>query len=80
MQDQDIQASSILDVVRDHYEVKNREEEFKIDYTSTDGQRSINFKVNGVKRQLGIYMYVYMCIYVYIYICIFICVYICIYV
>jgi hypothetical protein len=53
MQDKDIQASSILDVVRDHYEVKNREEEFKIDYTSKDGERSINFKVNGVKRQLG---------------------------
>mmetsp|Transcript_19596 Transcript_19596/g.18933 ORF Transcript_19596/g.18933 Transcript_19596/m.18933 type:complete len:286 (-) Transcript_19596:470-1327(-) len=53
MQDTDIEGSNVLDVVRDHYEVKNREKEFDIDYTSADGERSIHFTVNGVKRQLG---------------------------
>lgn len=45
--------SKIVESVRDHCEVKDREDVFKIDYKSKDGERSVDFSLKGIKRELG---------------------------
>lgn len=43
----------VVESVREHFEVKDREETFNVSYESKDGKRKIDFAVNGVKRELG---------------------------
>lgn len=43
----------IVQTVREHCEVKDREDIFKIDYSSKDGQRSAKFELKGIKKELG---------------------------
>ena len=44
---------NILSAVREHFDVKDRDEKFVVSYRSQDGLRSVDFTVKGVKRQLG---------------------------
>ena len=43
----------VIDSVREHFEVKDREETFDISYESKDKQRKVEFSVHGIKRELG---------------------------
>lgn len=45
--------SKVVESVREHCEVKDREDVFKISYTAKDGSRSVNFELKGIKRELG---------------------------
>lgn len=44
---------SIVDAVRDHFDVKDREESFPVHYKTDDDSREIRFELKGVKRRLG---------------------------
>lgn len=44
---------SIVDAVRDHFDVKDREESFPVYYKTDDESREIRFELKGVKRRLG---------------------------
>ena len=44
---------NIVDVVRDHFDVKDRDEKFLVEYSNQDGSRNVRFEVLGVKRRLG---------------------------
>lgn len=44
---------SIVDAVRDHFDVKDRQESFLVHYKTDDESREIRFELKGVKRRLG---------------------------
>jgi hypothetical protein len=48
-----VENTSVIESVRKHFEVKDREEVFKIDYTSKDEKRHVQFELKGTKRELG---------------------------
>lgn len=48
-----LDPSSIIETVRKHFEVKDREDVFKISYRSKDNERYVCFEVKGIKRELG---------------------------
>ncbi len=50
---EEYQTGSLLESVRQHFTVQDREEVFKIHYQSKDGEREIKFSVKGLKRELG---------------------------
>jgi hypothetical protein len=43
----------VVAAVREHCEVKDREDVFKISYNAKDGSRSANFELKGIKKELG---------------------------
>ena len=49
----DSNSVSIVDAVRDHFDVKDRDEKFLVHYKSDDECREIRFELKGVKRRLG---------------------------
>ncbi len=52
-EEEEFQTGSLLESVRQHFTVQDREEVFKIHYQSKDGEREIKFSVKGLKRELG---------------------------
>ncbi|KAJ1437205.1 hypothetical protein B484DRAFT_324731 [Ochromonadaceae sp. CCMP2298] len=46
-------GSDVIDSVRKHFEVKEREDVFKIEYASKDGQREVKYELKGIKRELS---------------------------
>jgi hypothetical protein len=48
------QSSHVLDIVRNHFDVKDKNEIFSVDLKSIDQKRHINFEVKGLKRELGV--------------------------
>jgi len=48
-----VDSKKVIESVRDHFEVKDRDDVFKISYTSKDGERKVDFDLKGVKRELG---------------------------
>ena len=46
-------AKALLSSVAKHFQVQDREEVFKVEYTSSDGARHVKFSAKGVKRELG---------------------------
>lgn len=48
-----IDSKKVIDSVREHFEVKDREDVFKISYASKDGERKADFELKGIKRELG---------------------------
>lgn len=46
-------SNKLIESVREHFEVKDREDVFKISYCSKDKSRSVAFDLKGVKRELG---------------------------
>ena len=46
-------AVSVVDAVRDHFDVKDRDEKFLVHYKTDDESRDIRFELKGVKRRLG---------------------------
>jgi hypothetical protein len=43
----------VIDSVRKHFEVKEREDVFKIEYASKDGLREATYELKGIKRELS---------------------------
>ena len=44
---------NILNIVKNHFDLKDRAEMFLVSHNSKDGSRSVEFEVKGVKRLLG---------------------------
>ena len=44
---------SVLASVRRHFEVQDKEDEFHYEFESKDRQRKVNFKLKGIKKELG---------------------------
>jgi hypothetical protein len=52
-EESDENTGSLLDSVRQHFSIQDRDEVFHIDYKSKDGQREVKFTVKGLKKELG---------------------------
>lgn len=48
-----LDTNRIIDSVREHFEVKDREDVFHISYTSKDFDRTVEFDLKGIKKELG---------------------------
>ena len=44
---------NLLNIVKNHFDLKDRAEMFLVSHNSKDGSRSVEFEVKGVKRLLG---------------------------
>eukprot|EP01036_Dinobryon_divergens_P022854 gene22854-31153_t len=49
----DEDVAGLLGAVRNHFDVKDKEQVFDISYTSSDQERAISFAVKGIKKELG---------------------------
>jgi hypothetical protein len=48
-----VDDSNIIDSVKDHFEIKDKEQIFEISYTSTSNTIQVEFEVVGFKKELG---------------------------
>ena len=51
--DDESDAVSVVDAVRNHFDVKDRDEKFLVHYKTDDESREIRFELKGVKRRFG---------------------------
>ena len=48
-----VDSKKIIESVRDHFEIKDRDDIFKMSYASKDGERKTEFELKGIKKELG---------------------------